>query len=218
MSRSAAPDPLVAALARYAAADRRARWHVGVRRRIGCLRPVEALLPPTGEILEVGCGHGLFSHFAALAAPGRRLLGIDLDAAKIAVAEQTAWERVRFALGDALAPPAGPFDAVVIVDVLYLLDATDQGRALRAAHEVLRPGGVLVWKAQEPAPRWKHLVNLAQEWLATRSGLTAGGSLSFLPRARALRLLGETGFADVIAAPVSGRIYNDVVYRARRLA
>jgi SAM-dependent methyltransferase len=208
-------EPLAAAEARYAGADLRSRWPVWVRRRISGFRPVEARLPRAGEILEVGCGHGLFSHFAALAAPGRRLVGVDVDARKIEVAQRTAWARARFLPGDALDPPAGPWDAVVIVDVLYLLDAAAQARALAAACRVLKPGGLLVWKAQEPAG-WKHALALIQEWLATRSGLTAGRSLTFLPRAAAVRYLEEAGFVEVCAEPVLGRIYSEVIYTARR--
>jgi len=204
---------LDAAVALYAGFDARARLHVRLRRSLSCFEYIERLVPRSGRILEIGCGHGLFSNYLALASPDRQVQGIDIDDAKIALARRTRG-RVSFRTGDARFPPEGPFDAAVIVDVLYLLPAEMQAQALAAARGVLKSGGVLVWKSQELQPAWKHAICRTQEWLAVRAGLTAGDSINFASRERALRLLADAGFARVAVHVPKGRIYPDVVYVA----
>ncbi|MFN8019693.1 MAG: hypothetical protein U0P45_16455 [Acidimicrobiales bacterium] len=56
----------------------------------------------------------------------------------------------------------------MIDDVLYLLDPVDQEALVRAAARSLAPGGTLVAKEMDHAPRWKHLATRGQEVLAVR--------------------------------------------------
>ena len=77
------------------------------------------------------------------------------------------------------AVPPGPWDAIVIVDVLYLLDADHELALLDGCLAELAPGGVLVVKETDVVPRLKHAIAKAQELLATRVlRITAGDALS----------------------------------------
>lgn len=160
-------------------------------------------MPKQGRILEVGCGHGLLSLFLALRGHERRVVGVDVDEAKVAAARQAA-ERLGpdAAFVDFAAVPAGwrpdePADAVVIADVLYLLPEAQQRRLLGACAGSLTPGGVLVVKEVGHEPRWKFRWNVVQETLSTRVlGITAGdGSLHFVPPATMASWLAEDGLA-----------------------
>lgn len=183
----------------------RTRAHVAVR-WVSCPFPaVTAAVPERGRVLEVGCGHGLFAAYLAMAAPGRAVSGVDIDAAKIALGRRVARRAVEqgadlhLAVGSAGQIPPGPWNAVVIVDVLYLLDAAAQRALLSACAEQLAPGGVLVIKEMGTTPRWKSRWNLAQETLSVRVlGITAaepaaGPAFTFLPSTAVTELLAAAG-------------------------
>jgi 2-polyprenyl-3-methyl-5-hydroxy-6-metoxy-1,4-benzoquinol methylase len=148
---------------------------------------VAAHVPEEGRILEVGCGYGVFSLHLALAAKGREVHGIDVDVRKIVHGQRAARRAaVRGAHAELrLEPPGdvpeGPWDAIVIVDVLYLLDAEAQAGLLRSCAEQLSLGGALVVKEMATTPRWKARWNWAQETLAVKGlQITAGEQLTFV--------------------------------------
>lgn len=96
------------------------------------------------DALDVGCGTGFLA--LELAARGHRATGIDLAPAMLAQAREKAAARglsVRFAEGDAEAPPfpAHSFDLVVCRHLLWTLPHPQA--ALDAWVRLLRPGGRL---------------------------------------------------------------------------
>jgi 2-polyprenyl-3-methyl-5-hydroxy-6-metoxy-1,4-benzoquinol methylase len=178
------------------------RLHTALRWATCPFPAVEAVVPHEGRILEVGCGHGLLSLFLALSAPERQVQGVDVDPAKVHAAQVAAGQLapgadVSFAV---VAPgwrPEQPVDAVVIADVLYLLEPAEQRRLLAACALGLGPGGVLVVKEVATEPGWKFRWNRLQETLSTRVlGITAGGGgLHFVPPATMAGWLEEQDLA-----------------------
>lgn len=107
------------------------------------------LPPPPASVLDIGGGPGRYS--IALAAQGYQVTLVDLSAVQLAQARLHA-ERagVRLAAmiqADALELPpavAGPYDAVLLFGPLYhLLARAERERAVAAALQRLRPGGLL---------------------------------------------------------------------------
>jgi 2-polyprenyl-3-methyl-5-hydroxy-6-metoxy-1,4-benzoquinol methylase len=191
-----------AALRAYRAAPLGDRLHVVVRWLSCPFPPVVEALPSAGRVLEVGCGHGLFSGYLARRSPRLQVHGVDIDADKIAVAAASAplaGGRLDFAVGDSGSVPDGPWDAVVLVDVLYLLDEAAQRALLKSCAAVLAPGGVLVVKDMATRPRWKARWNAMQEALSVRVLKITAGSPEFVftdPDERA-RWLVAAGLRDV---------------------
>jgi SAM-dependent methyltransferase len=105
------------------------------------------LLEPVGEraglVVEIGCGSGLLTRL--LLDAGYRVIATDASPAMLELARGVAGdaEEIReLVLPDDPIPPA---DAIVSVGhvLSYLPDAAAIDRALIAAAEALRPGGVL---------------------------------------------------------------------------
>ena len=160
-----------AALALFADAPLAMRFHVQARWRTCPLAEVAARVPTRGAVLDIGCGHGLFASYLALDAGARRVVGVDIDERKLADAP-TVVDKVRKRGGTLeldVAPggavPDGPWDAITIVDVLYLLGAEAQRDLVERAAAQLAPGGRLLVKEMAPLPAWKARWNQAlQKW------------------------------------------------------
>jgi len=155
-------------------APRGDRFHVRARWWSCPFPEIQLRVPVVGRILEVGCGHGLLSLYLALSAPGRRVEGVDIDEHKIELARAAAARlrpeeaQVAFAAIEPGALPDGPFDAIVVNDVLYLMPEAVRREVLAVCVERLTPDGVLVVKEIDDRPRWKYEVNHLQELVATK--------------------------------------------------
>lgn len=185
-----------AALALFRSAPAGVRAHVAIRWWSAPFRAVVRALPPAGRVVEIGCGHGLFSAYARLEAPGRDVVGVDIDAEKIAHARAAAGstDGLTFRVAESGAVPAGPWDAVVFVDVLYLLPADEQQRLLTESVAALAPGGVVVVKEMGSEPAWKVRWNTFQETLSVKVlRITAGSSFDFVAPERTAAWLTELG-------------------------
>lgn len=209
---------LARALRGYDAAPLLDRLFVRGRAFLSDFPFVEAYVPRAGFVVDLGCGHGLFANVLREASERRRVLGVDVDERKIAVAKRTEREGLRFAVGDIVREVPPPCDGVTIVDVLYLLPFEEQEQVLANCAGALPEGGQLVVKAQEARLDPRYALTYGQELVATRLGLTVGGRGRFFfpTREQAFDMFASSGFAaEAIAMP--RRPYTDVLYVARRL-
>jgi 2-polyprenyl-3-methyl-5-hydroxy-6-metoxy-1,4-benzoquinol methylase len=210
------------ALALFGSAPLAARAHVRIRWATCPMPAVAAFVPRAGRILDVGCGHGLFSAYLALDSAERQVHGVDIDATKIEVARAAARRSADAFTADVARPgelPTGPWDAVAIVDVLYLLDEDEQRSLVTACRSVLAPGGVLVVKEMGTAPQWKARWNLLQETLSVRVlRITAGTSLTFVPPATVAGWLRDLGLAVESRRLDHGRLHPHHVLIGRDAA
>lgn len=172
---------------------------------------------PRGRVLDVGCGHGLFS--ATLAAePGTTVRGLDHDPRKLAVAEQCVrGPNVSFGGGALSDEPVGAYDAVLIIDVLYLVPRAAWRDFLADAAARLAPGGVLVLKEVGLRPRWKATKMAAQEWVMARLlGRTKGETLAFADAETLADLVRALGLEVEVHDLSAGYTTPHVLVRGRR--
>lgn len=178
-------DPARAvALEAYREAPLGDRFHVRMRWLSCPFEGVAKHVPAHGRVLDLGCGHGLFSIYLAASGPARRVMGIDVDEHKLAIARRAALVHglhVEFQSVAGESAPDDQWDAITVVDVLYLLGEEAAVRLLREAVARLAPHGVLVVKEMSLTPAWKRRVVLLQETLATRVlRITEGAQLELL--------------------------------------
>ena len=103
-------------------------------------------------VLDLGCGTGTFA--VLLAARGFDVTGVDPAAASIDVARaKPGADRVRWVVGEIDAVADLRFDLVTMTGNVAQVFVTDEAwRAMLAtAHDVVRPGGHLVFETRDPA-------------------------------------------------------------------
>jgi 2-polyprenyl-3-methyl-5-hydroxy-6-metoxy-1,4-benzoquinol methylase len=175
----------------------KARGQMTVRFRTCPFERIEQRVPRAGKILDLGCGHGLFSTYLALCSKERTVVGVDIDDAKIAIARRAtaALEpRLSFRNDIAAALAEDRYAAIVIVDVLYLLPAEAQQDLLKRATAAVQPGGSLLVKEMAARPRWKFAWNRMQETAAVRLlKITRGAGLHFVTADAYRRWMIESG-------------------------
>jgi 2-polyprenyl-3-methyl-5-hydroxy-6-metoxy-1,4-benzoquinol methylase len=178
------------------------RFHTRARWWSAPFAALELEVPLAGDVLEVGCGHGVFSTYLAVTSRSRHVVGVDIDADKIELAVAAAANLdpgeadVSFRVSPSGSVPRteGGWRCIVFADVLYLLDRRARRALLAECVDALAPGGLLVVKEVDTRPRAKAAVAQLQEVLATRVlRITEGDTLDFPSREELCAVLEELG-------------------------
>jgi SAM-dependent methyltransferase len=194
---------------------------------------------PTGPVVDIGCGGGLF--LGMLRERGLRVLGLDNSQA----AAEAAWtqHRVTVILGDLANSPIGEGTCAAATMFHVLEHLHDPECYLRSAWNLLRPGGRLIvqvpnassWQFSVFGERWngldvpRHLVNYRERDLVrlvercgfeivrrkgfslrdNPAGFASSVSPDLDPMARRVRKIPESP---------AGRLFKDLLYFALVLA
>ncbi len=144
-------------------------------RLIFCIRPILKVLkenlPNQGLIVDLGCGYGIVSHL--ISNTNRRVIGIDASSHRIKVAQTSVNQRkdIEFYLTDIKEFQIPICDAVVIVDVLYLIPYGEQEQILFKCYECLRNDGIMIIKDSTTTPFWKYVYMRIEEWVKIKLGV-----------------------------------------------
>ena len=189
-----------------------ARLHATVRWWSAPFPAVEAAVPPTGRILEIGCGHGLFSTYLALAATGprggrgghrrrprSRRRGRWQTAAEAGPALRR--RRVRARCRPARGMPSRSSTCCTCCPPLSSAHCWPRRRPQ------LAPGGLLLIKEMSPTPRWKARWNGCRRPSRCPCSVSATGRIRH-PAARVRSRLEPSAAPafDFVAARAAGRL------------
>jgi 2-polyprenyl-3-methyl-5-hydroxy-6-metoxy-1,4-benzoquinol methylase len=100
---------------------------------------------PAARVADVACGVGWAAISIALAYPGVRVEGFDLDESSIELARQNAvtagvGDRVAFHASDIAGAASGTYDVAVVIEAIH--DMAQPVAVLTSIRRLLRPGGV----------------------------------------------------------------------------
>ena len=155
-----------------------------------------AAVPPGARVLDAGCATGYL--VAVLAERGHDVVGFERDAEAAAIARARGLEVVTgdIEVAEDLATLPGPFDAVLLGDVLEHL--RDPGAVLRAVKPLLATGGVVVASVPNAVHWTARRQVLRGRFPQEDHGLFDRTHLHFFTRATMRELAREAGY-DVLA-------------------
>ena len=159
---------------------------------------LDSVVPRRAQVLDLGCGYGMATHWLATFTDTRTFWGVDYDEDKIRVAQRSApaHPRIDFTQGDLLTCDYPPGDAVLLLDVLHYWTAEKQQLILNKARQALRPGGRLVLRDGARAETVAHRKVHRWEKFATRLGMNrTKEGLHFQTQAELEAMLQRAGFA-----------------------
>lgn len=127
---------------------------------------INTLGPAPLRILDVGCGNGNIAF--ALGSLGHEVVGVDIDEESIRLAQQrNRFDHVRFQQTDvASLSIIDKFDALVCSEILEHLP--DPGAMVASAHQLLRPGGLLIVTVPNGYGPRELLMTRPMQWMHRR--------------------------------------------------
>jgi len=141
----------------YAGADDPWQVQTSAYERAKYARTLAALPPGRfASALEVGCSIG--AQTVLLAARCDRLLALDISPEAVRRARERSRDMAQVEVREAIIPrdwPDGPFNLIVISEVLYFLDRDDLILAAQRAAASLAPAGVILlvnWTGETDTP------------------------------------------------------------------
>lgn len=153
---------------------------------------------PTGRIVVLGCGFGLFDLLIGLRFPKKRIQGYDISEGRINTASQCArklgLKRNSFGVKDLCDTPLniGPCDEILLLDIIHHIPPDAQLRVIADSYDALNPDGCLIIKDVHRANRLKLLFTWLLDYVMTK-----GEKVWYQSREYMTKTLQETGFSVI---------------------
>lgn len=174
---------------------------------------------PAGDVVELGCGTGLYTR--RYAPRCRRVIATDISRPMVERAARALADlpNVEVRVADAVSTglPAGTADGVVAVNLLHIVP--DAGAVLAEARRLLRPGGVAVL-ADATAQGLSARQMVAGIWRVVRRWglMRPQRGQKDLPREALEALVRAAGFEVLEGRSLTGRVMNAAFVRAAKPA
>ena len=159
---------------------------------------IERYVPEECNVLDVGCGHGIFANLLAIKSERRHVIGMDIIKKKIEIAKSTISGRknIEFEKGDFWkSTDLKNIGCFTFIDVLYYIPLDEKRKLLQQLYDNLPAGGRLVIKSIYEFPRWKYWCSVFHMSVIDKvvhKGL--GKNTHFMTRGQYSSLLADIGF------------------------
>lgn len=178
----------------------------------------EILSKSPHPVLDIGCGVGLLAAYLRESGCRQPLLGIEPDAAKVAMAAArvaSAYPALEFRTGDARSLPEFSGD-VVMLDVLHYMDPAAQLAVLQQIAPRIAPGGCALIRTTFRDRSWRYYATLFEEAIVRVTGWIRGGRCLFPTRENVTAPFAGPEW-DVHVRPMWGRTpFNSHLVEIRR--
>jgi 1-acyl-sn-glycerol-3-phosphate acyltransferase len=127
-------------------------------------------VPRDASVVDIGCGYGALAYMLTMLSGRRRVLGIDYDEEKIAVASHSFLrsERTRFAAADACDYDLPGADVFILNDVLHYMPFEKQEMLLERCFARVAAGGKVIVRDGDSSERERHRATERTEKWSTR--------------------------------------------------
>jgi trans-aconitate methyltransferase len=161
------------------------------------LEEIEQYLPNQGTIVDLGCGFGLFSLYMAACKPNARVIGLDVNARRLDIAQHAADRlgicNITFQKQDLNDwRPAQPLAGAYALDIFHHLPVESGDRLLNDMFGCLEPGGRFLLKDIDTLPRWMLWFTYVLDAL-----MSPRDDFHYRSAGAWQRQLGATGFAPI---------------------
>lgn len=182
----------------------------------------DSMLPRTGQITDIGCGMGQLDIMLSLLHPSRKVLGLDYDEEKIAVA-RNCWPvrnlpGLSFVNADAQSAELPESDAFVISDMLHYIDSEAQERLIRRCVSKLNDGGLILLRDSDTGNVKGQKMTALSEVMSTKvMGFNkTSGDLHFISEAQISGIAKSLGLS--LQVKTDGRKTSNTFYLLRKRA
>ncbi len=137
---------------------------------------LEEHLPERGSMLDIGCGYGIISHLLSAGHPGRSLIGVDISSHRIEIARRSIAHKknMHFHAADIREFQLPHCNAIIMIDILYMLKYQEQEQLLYKCHQNLEDNGTMIIKDTRKSRSWKYAYTYTEEKLKARLRVYGG--------------------------------------------
>lgn len=182
------------------------RFVISMRLRFSSYDVMASHVPPSGRILDLGCGFGMLSSYLALSSERRVVKGVDISARRIHIARRASRGigNICFEEGDFLGTDFAGYDCILLIDTLHYFPAPVQDRIIERCCEGMRKMGMILIRDSNRDVKLRHFITGWYETVMTKSGFTKGETLFFRSFRELKGLIESLGFR-VFMTPLWGR-------------
>jgi len=171
---------------------------------------IEKYVPQSCNVVDVGCGYGIFANYLAINSKDREVTGIEINEKRISMANKIFGQvsNLNFICSDITDTKIPKANVITAIDVLHHIPTLElQAKLLRSCYSVLSDNGKLIIKDVDTKPRWKYLVNSIHDYIMTR-----GGSVLYQDKNTVANLLKKTGFEVEQIVDIKKYPYAHILY------